>query len=121
LPAWFHIDSTPLIREKGGARSTVRDTGAKTGDVLVGRLPAHNGLRIQIEQDEPGGAERQRLRLNSLLSSSFILLDGGVTGFERFGFVSKRFDSGTDFKNEARANGSKQWKCVAVENLVVES
>jgi len=98
---------------------TVRDTGANAGAVLVGYRPAHSGFRIQLAQDEPGGVERQGLK--SLLSSSFKVLDAGVTGFERFGFVGKVFDSGIDFKNNLSANGSNQWKCVAVENLFVES
>ena len=99
---------------------TVRDTGAEAGDVLVGQLPAHRGMRIQIAQDEPGGGERTRLQLKSLLASPFRLLDAGVTGFEEFGFVGKAFASGADFKEVLVANSSKQWKCVAVENLRVE-
>lgn len=99
---------------------TVRDTGAKAGDVLAARLPAHAGMRIQIEQDEPGGAERVRLGLRSLLKSPFRLLDAGVTGFDLFGFVGKVFASGADFKAELLAKGSSQWKSVAVENLIVE-
>ena len=100
---------------------TIRDTGAGAGAVLVRHLPAHRGFWIQIDHDEPGSAERQRYRLTSLLSASFKVLDTGVTGFDRFGFVGERFNSGKDFKAKTRANGSKQWKCVAVENLVVES
>ena len=102
--------------------NTVRDTGAQSGDVLVGNLQTNNGMRIRIDQDQL--SRQAQSQPNSKLVGTFTLLDAGQGTYVSLlqPFVGRQWTAAKLVQAMRKIDPTlNPWKTFASENLHIET